>query len=143
MGNWESVFNRNGKFFYEPHEDMESLVELLRKNNAKKVLDLGCGSGRHSVFLAKAGFDVYGMDNSKSGLKQTKEWLRSLSLQAKLKNADCYKKFPYNTPKTKEALYFRNLFHKHFPGRDAIIPYSWLPKWTPTNTNEPSARCLE
>lgn len=95
MGNWESVFNRNGKFFYEPHEDMESLVELLRKNNAKKVLDLGCGSGRHSVFLAKAGFDVYGMDNSKSGLKQTKEWLRSLSLQAKLKNADCYKKFPY------------------------------------------------
>ena len=44
-------------------------------------------------FLAKAGFDVYGMDSSKTGLKQTKEWLNKL--KANLKKSSCYKRFPY------------------------------------------------
>ena len=27
-------------------------------------------------------------------------------------------RFPYNTPATKEALYFRTIFHSHFPNND-------------------------
>ena len=42
----------------------------------------------------------------------------------------------------KEALYFRELFNKHYPGRDKTIPYYWLPKWS-GNLVEPSARALE
>ena len=53
------------------------------------------------------------------------------------------KKYTYNPPKTKEALYFRNLFNSHYPGRDTVIPYYWLPKWTGTATFEPSARTLD
>lgn len=49
--------------------------------------------------------------------------------------------FPFNTPKTKESLYFRKIFNKFYPGREDTIPYYWLPKWC-GNISEPSARVL-
>lgn len=49
--------------------------------------------------------------------------------------------YPTNTPKTKEALYYRNIFNKYYTNEDKTIPYYWLPKWS-GNINEPSARVL-
>jgi len=57
-----------------------------------------------------------------------------------LKNAD--KKYPHCPPKTKEALLFRNIFTKLFPGRDKLIPYQWMPKWCGNMTN-PSGRLMD
>ena len=51
------------------------------------------------------------------------------------------KKYPWNPPLFKEALYFREIFNEFFPGRDETIPYYWLPKWS-GNIIEPSARVL-
>jgi len=96
MGDWESIFKKSGKVFIKPQEDMKKVIKLLKKEKVKRVLDLGCGSGRHTVLLAKEGFDVYGTDISEEGLKLTKKELKSLNLKAKLKKASCYKKFPYN-----------------------------------------------
>ena len=57
-----------------------------------------------------------------------------------MKNAN--EKYSHCTPKTKESLMFRNIFHKHFPERDDIIPYQWLPKWSGDIVN-PSGRLIE
>ncbi|MCG2610993.1 asparagine synthase B [Flavobacterium sp. SM15] len=38
--------------------------------------------------------------------------------------------FPYNTPATKEAFFYRTIFHKHFPQDDAAKTVrKWIPKW--------------
>ena len=58
MGDWESVFKTKGKFFYVLHEDIPKLSKLMKQKSVKKILDLGCGSGRHTIFLAKNGFEV-------------------------------------------------------------------------------------
>ena len=47
-----------------------------RANNRYSMLDLGCGAGRHSVFLAKEGFDVTACDFSKTGLIETQSRCR-------------------------------------------------------------------
>ena len=47
---------------------------LFKKYRAKVFLDLGCGTGRNSIYLAKEGFDVVGIDISRSALKKTKMW---------------------------------------------------------------------
>jgi asparagine synthase (glutamine-hydrolysing) len=57
-----------------------------------------------------------------------------------MKNAN--EKYSHCQPKTKESLMFRNIFHKHFPERDDIIPYQWLPKWCGDIVN-PSGRLIE
>lgn len=44
-------------------------AELFLKNNVTSVLDIGCGTGRHSIFLAKKGFHASGFDQSESDQK--------------------------------------------------------------------------
>ncbi|XP_038624642.1 asparagine synthetase [glutamine-hydrolyzing] [Tachyglossus aculeatus] len=50
------------------------------------------------------------------------------------------KKFPFNTPKTKEGYYYRQIFEKHYPGRADWLTHYWMPKWT--DATDPSARTL-
>ena len=81
---WDKIFQQKGVFLTEPHSDINTVVRTLQETSAKTILDLGCGSGRHVVFLAKQGFSVYGLDNSKSGLGITKRWLEKEHLEAEL-----------------------------------------------------------
>ncbi len=46
----------------------------------KKVLDLGCGSGVHMLFLAREGFDAHGLDLSPVGVANTRARLASAGL---------------------------------------------------------------
>lgn len=49
--------------------------------------------------------------------------------------------YKHNTPRTKEALYYRQIFEKFYPGQGDWIPYYWMPKWT--GATDPSARTLK
>lgn len=47
--------------------------------------------------------------------------------------------FPYNTPTTKEAYYYRTIFYKHFPQASAAQTVrKWIPKWQ--ENTDPSGR---
>ena len=95
MKQWNKIFEKEGKVFFNPQEDMPKLVKLFKERGIKKVLDLGCGSGRHTVYLAKNGFDTYGLDIAPVGLKITKDWLKQEKLSANLKLGSFFKKLPY------------------------------------------------
>jgi 2-polyprenyl-3-methyl-5-hydroxy-6-metoxy-1,4-benzoquinol methylase len=87
---WDKAFTKEGKTFINPQEDMLKIVKFFKKNGVKRVLDLGCGSERRIVYLAKNGFEVYGIDIAKSGIKIAKEWLKEEKLKANLKVGDIY-----------------------------------------------------
>jgi len=95
MADWEYIFRKKGIVFKEPREEIQALIKLLKKEKAKKILDLGCGTGRHTVLLARKGFDVYATDISETGLKMTRKQLKESELKANVKIASCYKKFPF------------------------------------------------
>ncbi len=47
--------------------------------------------------------------------------------------------YPYNTPTTKEAYFYRSIFHKHFPQISAAQTVrKWIPKWQ--ENQDPSGR---
>ncbi len=104
MKQWNSIFKKEEKFFTGVKKDLPRVVALFKEDKVRKVLDLGSGSGRHVIYLSKEGFEVYGIDITKSGINLTKNWLRKEGLRANLKEGNIYKKLPY----------FSNLF-------DAVI----------------------
>ena len=47
---------------------IDALIERLRPRTESRVLDLGCGTGRHARRLASEGFDVTGIDLSATSI---------------------------------------------------------------------------
>lgn len=53
-------------------------------------------------------------------------------------------KYPYCTPHTKEALWYRDLFEEFYAGNEKVIPSFWMPNnaWVGDEITDPSARYL-
>jgi asparagine synthase (glutamine-hydrolysing) len=50
--------------------------------------------------------------------------------------------FVHLKPYTAESYYYRSLFNAFYPTYSKIIPYFWMPKWSP-ETSDPSAKTLD
>jgi 2-polyprenyl-3-methyl-5-hydroxy-6-metoxy-1,4-benzoquinol methylase len=66
-----------------------NFIELeLQHVRALKVLDVGCGTGRHSIELARRGFEMTGIDLSASMLKKATEKAHSETLNIRFLQHD-------------------------------------------------------
>tara|TARA_B100000700_G_scaffold303878_1_gene375913 strand:+ start:11059 stop:11826 length:768 start_codon:yes stop_codon:yes gene_type:complete len=72
-GHWfEAVANYLGRaylrysFTYGTVREVDALVEILELAPGARVLDVGCGPGRHAHELARRGFEVVGIDISET-----------------------------------------------------------------------------
>lgn len=92
---WNEIFKQGGRVFTEPHEDMPRIVQLLKSRGGYTILDLGSGTGRHIVYLARNGFSVFGLDNSPEGIQATRQWLMEENLDADLRLQNMTEKLPY------------------------------------------------
>ncbi len=87
MSCWQEIWEHDRARQMWSIPDMQ-VVDLAKswKNSGSihRVLDIGCGIGRHVHHLAKQGFDVYASDHSKSAIRFCQEWLQSQMLSAEL-----------------------------------------------------------
>ncbi len=66
---WENEYlNKEKSTFGNPSKEVEDIVSLLPKG--AKILDVGCGDGRHSLYLATLGFQVDAFDISESAINK-------------------------------------------------------------------------
>lgn len=66
---WESEYlNKEKSTFGNPSKEVEDIVPLLPKR--AKILDVGCGDGRHSLYLAGLGFQVDAFDISQNAINK-------------------------------------------------------------------------
>lgn len=61
---------------------VDFLIDKLEMKGQKKVLDLACGYGRHSLELARRGFDVTGVDITPAYIEYASAQARSENLRA-------------------------------------------------------------
>ena len=73
---WEKIYRREGRVLPEPFPILDEAVDAFRAHGCSLVLDLGCGSGRHVVYLTKRGFRSLGLDISPTGLRLAQAWMR-------------------------------------------------------------------
>lgn len=92
--NWDSYY-REHPVSLPAHPFMPTLTILFTQKGVRRVLDLGCGTGRHLLYLSQQGFDMSGLDSSVEGLRIAEELLAEKRLQADLTVASMFDKLPY------------------------------------------------
>lgn len=95
---WQSFFDAHAPFYLQncfaqnTEFECDFLVNELRLQPGMKVLDIGCGAGRHSVGLAKRGFEVTGIDLSQGMLNEARELAKREGVKVELAQADAVMK---------------------------------------------------
>ena len=74
---WEKA---KQSFWLKPSEDAHYLAKKWSDLGFKRVLDLGAGLGRHSIFFAQQGFEVTAIDISEYAVNYLKEWAKNENL---------------------------------------------------------------
>jgi len=91
---WERFFDRHASvydgnvFTQNTSAEVDFLVEELGVSPGDSILDVGCGTGRHAVELARRGFRVTGLDLSAGMLERAREAARTADVQVHWIRAD-------------------------------------------------------
>lgn len=112
---WDELYKDPAFRIQEPAEEVVAFLSHLRANGARSVLDIGCGAGRHVVFLAQRRYAVHGIDVSARGLRYSREWLHAEGLAARLCLADMIA-LPYDDSTFDAALSRGVITHTTLPG---------------------------
>jgi len=81
MRDWNSLYKERGVVQKELSPKASDAVNFFRMTSATRILDLGCGTGRHAVYLVHNGFEVCGCDSSEAALHTAKGFLPEVELQ--------------------------------------------------------------
>lgn len=102
MKQWyESLFENYGKKYDNEIYTQGTIGECdfiekeINNNKSTKILDVGCGTGRHSIELTKRGYNITGVDLSKSQLDRAKAKAKDQNLQIDFQIQDA-RELPFN-----------------------------------------------
>ncbi|HOD35023.1 MAG TPA: class I SAM-dependent methyltransferase [Syntrophales bacterium] len=78
---WERAFSEEADFFGdEPSKPARSAARLFSKAGFRRILELGVGQGRDTLFFASRGFQTTAIDYSRKGLEDIKKKASGLGL---------------------------------------------------------------
>lgn len=118
---WEKAYREKGEIQTWASDIVKDSVELLRKKDVKRILDLCFGTGRHTIFLAEKGFDVYGIDISEKGKEIAKRKAKERNLKnVHLKIADMHD-IPFENNSFDAAIAIYALNHNTLAGLKKTI----------------------
>ncbi len=69
---WERVYRQKGDLGLRVLPLVRRAARLFRERGCRRVLDLACGTGRHALYLARKGFEVYATDAAATGVEITR-----------------------------------------------------------------------
>jgi len=91
---WEEFFDGHAPVYMDNSftkstvEEVEFVLEELGLPPGSRILDVGCGAGRHTVELARRGYQVTGVDISAGMLAEAEKAAREAGVEVKLIHAD-------------------------------------------------------
>jgi SAM-dependent methyltransferase len=109
---WEKTYISTPEMFGdEPSEPAKKAAEFFHKEGAAKVLELGAGQGRDTLFFAGNGFQVYALDYSEPGVItiQEKAQERGFSQSVSALRHDVRQRLPFED-ESLDACYAHMLF---------------------------------
>lgn len=111
-----------GQTSWVTNEESAEIPRLLRLNPASSVLEIGCGSGRYALQIAKTvGCTVLGVDSNEPGIHNANSLARAANLSGRVifRHCDASQKLPV-ADNTMDAA-FANDVMCHIPGRQSVL----------------------
>ncbi len=115
--NWNEVTE---SFWKEPAAEVYYLASRWRQDKRKKLLDLGCGIGRHAIFFAEQGFTVEATDLSESGVAALAATASDRNLPIKTRIGDMVE-LSYPTRSFDAVLAFHSIYHTDSAGIESVF----------------------
>ena len=113
--NWDSMYECRPYFENEPQPEVVRLDGLFRAHDTQRILDLGCGDGRHLVYFAQQGYTVYGLDIALWGVRRAQEWLVREGLQSQLVCGDMAE-LPWSDKTVDAVVSTQVIYHNRLAG---------------------------
>ena len=104
---WERFFDAHAPVYMENSftkntlDEVDFVLEELSLESGSSILDVGCGTGRHSVELAKRGFAVTGLDLSSEMLTQAEKAAKVAGVKVNWVHSDAAR---FSLPETYDAV---------------------------------------
>jgi 2-polyprenyl-3-methyl-5-hydroxy-6-metoxy-1,4-benzoquinol methylase len=92
--NYAKTYDRES-FTQGTADECDFIEQELNHNRSLNILDVGCGTGRHSIELTKRGYSVTGIDFSESQLASAREKAAKDNLKIVFQKHDA-RNLPYN-----------------------------------------------
>ena len=111
---WDKVYSKDSAFFGEEPSNFSQLCYGdFKKHHVKKLLELGCGQGRDTLFFASHNLDIYAIDSSKVAIESLKQKIRKEKISIKLRQFDAKQGIPFGN-KYFDAVYSHMFYNMHF-----------------------------
>lgn len=105
---WKSEEGRAA--WIDPAVDVRWCARREWRRGARRVLDLGCGVGRHALYFAALGFDVSAIDGSQSGIAHLREEAEAAGLRVRAQTG-LMTHLPYDDGAFDYVLAFNVIYH--------------------------------
>ena len=74
---WENNFSNKPEMFgLEPSTPAKKALKIFKSNKTNKIVELGAGLGRDSIYFAKNSIHVEALDYSQSGIKNINQKIK-------------------------------------------------------------------
>jgi 2-polyprenyl-3-methyl-5-hydroxy-6-metoxy-1,4-benzoquinol methylase len=85
--NYAHTYDRE-TFTQGTFQEVTFIEQEIGFDKTKRILDIGCGTGRHAIELAKRGYNVTGIDLSESQLKRAREKAGEATVNVQFEQGD-------------------------------------------------------
>ncbi|CAN5438582.1 class I SAM-dependent methyltransferase [soil metagenome] len=94
---WDKVYSNDSAFFgEEPSKFAQKCYTDFKKYHVKRLLELGCGQGRDTIFFASKGLDIHALDSSIIAIENLHKNFREKNISIDLKHFDARQGIPFS-----------------------------------------------
>jgi ubiquinone/menaquinone biosynthesis C-methylase UbiE len=105
---YDELYARTVKVW--PSEEIVAFVEANRSMLVnREVVDIGCGAGRHAIYMARRGIAAYGIDQSAVAIEHARRWAEQENVNARFQVGD-FHRLPYHDASFMGAIAWESMF---------------------------------
>ena len=115
---WDKVYSNDSAFFGKtPSDFAQKCYSDFEKYGVKRILELGCGQGRDTIFFASNGLEVHAIDSSKVAIENIYQKIGKGNISLGLRHFQVKQSLPFDSSYF-DAIYSHMFYNMRFTDKE-------------------------